>query len=397
MDFTFTQEEERFRAEVRAFIRDHLPKQAGGGDGDLESGLAAFPALFKWNKDLLAKGWVGFNWPKDVGGGGGSLVEQMILKEEMARAKAPPLGISYMGLAWVGPALIKYGTPEQKAEHIPPILKGELQWCTGYSEPGAGSDLASLQCKAVRDGDHYVVNGQKIWTSLAMWSQWMILLVRTDPDAPKHLGITCLLVRMDTPGLTVKPIKEMNGGAMFAEVFFEDVRVPVANRLGAEGQGWDVTKDALANERSSIGDVWALKHRLEELKELAGRCRRRGVRALDDSGIRQRLARMETQVEAMRLNGLRFLTKQLRGEPLGAETSINKLIRARVEIDSGRLARDIEGTYGVLAKKSPHAIDDGKWQRVMLGWPPYVIGGGTPNIQKNVIAERLLGLPHDAP
>ncbi len=397
MDFSFTPEEERFRAEVRAFIREHLPQRAGGGEVDLEEGAADLPALYKWNQDLLAKRWVGFNWPAEVGGGGGSLIEQMILKEEMARHKAPPLGISYMGLAWVGPALIKYGTAEQKARHIPPILKGEQQWCTGYSEPGAGSDLASLQCKAVREGDHYVVNGQKIWTSLAMWSQWMILLVRTDFDAPKHLGITCLLVPMDTPGLTVKPIKEMNGGAMFAEVFFEDVRVPLANRLGAEGQGWDVTKDALANERSSIGDVWALKHRLEALRDLARRCRRRGRAAIDDPGIRQRLARMEVQVEAMRLNGLRFLTRQLRGEPLGAETSINKLIRARVEIESGRLARDIEGTYGVLARKSPHAIDNGKWQRVMLGWPPYVIGGGTPNIQKNVIAERLLGLPHDAP
>ena len=169
MDFTFTPDEERFRAEVRAFIRDHLPKGAAGADGDLESGAANLPALYKWNQDLLAKRWVGFNWPKEVGGGGGSLVEQMILKEEMARHKAPPLGLSYMGLAWVGPALIKYGTEEQKARHIPPILKGVILWCTGYSEPGAGSDLAALQCKAIRDGDHYVVNGQKIWTSLAMW------------------------------------------------------------------------------------------------------------------------------------------------------------------------------------------------------------------------------------
>ena len=396
MDFSFTPEEEAFRAEVRAFIRDHLPKRLGATDShDVEGGLANLPALFKWNQDLYERRWVGFSWPKEVGGGGGSLVEQMILKEEMARNKAPLLGISYMGLAWVGPALIKYGTEEQKAEHIPPILRGEAHWCTGYSEPGAGSDLASLQCRAVRQGDEYVVSGQKTWTSLAMWAQWMILLVRTDPDVPKHLGITCLLVRMDTPGVTVKPIKEMNGGAIFAEVFFEDVRVPVANRLGAEGQGWEVTKDALANERSSIADVWELKHRLEGLKSLAQRCRRRGRRAIDDPTIRQRLARLQTQVEAMRLNGLRFLTKQLRGEPLGAETSINKLIRARIEIESGRLARDVEGTFGVLTKKSPHAVDKGKWQRVMLSWPPYVIGGGTPNIQKNVIAERLLGLPHD--
>ncbi|MEB2284856.1 MAG: hypothetical protein B6D46_14875 [Polyangiaceae bacterium UTPRO1] len=395
MDFGFSPEEEAFRAEVRAFIADHLPQRSGQDQMDAEEGMKNLPALYKWNQDLHAKRWVGFNWPREVGGGGGTISEQMILKEEMARVKAPMLGLSYMGLAWVGPALIKYGTPAQQERHIGPILRGEIQWCTGYSEPGAGSDLAALQCKAVRDGDDYVVNGQKIWTSLAMWAQWMILLVRTDPQAPKHLGITCLLVPMQTPGITVKPIKEMNGGAMFAEVFFEDVRVPAANRLGAEGQGWEVTKDALANERSSIADVWALKHRLEAIRDLARRCRRRGRPAIEDAAIRQRIARMETQVEAMRLNGLRFVTKQLRGEPLGAETSINKLIRARIEIESGRLARDIEGSFGALARKSPHAVDDGRWQKVMLSWPPFVIGGGTPNIQKNVIAERLLGLPHD--
>ena len=396
MDFGYSVEEEAFRAEVRAFIRDHLPKRSSEDQMDVESGMADLPALFKWNQDLYEKRWVGFNWPREVGGGGGSISAQMILKEEMARVKAPMLGLSYMGLAWVGPALIKYGTTAQQEQHIGPILRGELQWCTGYSEPGAGSDLAALQCKAVRDGDDYVINGQKIWTSLATWAQWMILLVRTDPTAAKHLGITCLLVPMNSPGLTVKPIKEMNGGSMFAEIFFEDVRVPVANRLGAEGQGWDVTKDALANERSSIADVWVLKHRLEGLRDLAKRCRRCGRAAIDDPAIRQRLARMETQVEAMRLNGLRFVTKQLRGEPLGAETSINKLIRARVEIESGRLARDIEGTFGALTRKSPHAVDNGRWQKILLSWPPFVIGGGTPNIQKNVIAERLLGLPHDA-
>jgi alkylation response protein AidB-like acyl-CoA dehydrogenase len=224
-----------------------------------------------------------------------------------------------------------------------------------------------------------------------MWAQWMILLVRTDPTATKHLGITCLLVPMQTPGLTVKPIKEMNGGAMFAEVFFEDVRVPVANRLGAEGQGWDVTKDALANERSSIADVWALKHRLEGIRDLATRCQRRGRRAIDDPTIRQRIARMETQVEAMRLNGLRFVTKQLRGEPLGAETSINKLLRAELEVQLGEIALEMQGSAGHLERE----VDGGRWQRFALSWPEVVIGGGTPNIQKNVIAERILGLPHD--
>jgi len=295
----------------------------------------------------------------------------------------------------VGPGIVKYGTEEQKKRFIPPILKAEEHWCTGYSEPGSGSDLASLQCKAVRDGDHYVINGQKIWTSLAMWAQWMILLVRTDPTAPKHLGITCVLVPMNSPGIEVKPIKAMTGETPFAEVFFNDVRVPVANRLGAEGQGWDVTKHALANERSSIAEVTAMVHHLEDLKDLASRCRRNGRRAIQDPFIRQRLARMETMIEAMRLTGLRFLTKQLRGEEVGAETSVNKLLRAELEVEIGRLALDIEGRHGALAKGSPGVIDKGKWQRQMLSWPAYVIGGGTPNIQKNVIAERLLGLPHD--
>ncbi len=197
-------------------------------------------------------------------------MQQVILKEEMAKRKAPPLGICFMGLAWVGPAIIQYGTEAQKQRFIPDILDGKYQWCTGYSEPGSGSDLASLQCKCVREGDEYVVNGQKIWTSIAMWSKWIILLVRTDPNpASKHDGITCLLVPMDTKGITVRPIKNMSGGAMFAEVFFDNVRVPVENRLGEEGQGWQVTVSALAHERSSIAEVEGLTRKLGELKELA--------------------------------------------------------------------------------------------------------------------------------
>ncbi|HYC55593.1 MAG TPA: acyl-CoA dehydrogenase family protein [Candidatus Binatia bacterium] len=392
MDFSFSEHEEKFRAEVRDFLAKANPNSDGGGEGeDIESAMDRLPKLLAWNQALYEKGWVGFSWPKEVGGGGGGLIEQMILKEETGKARSPMLGLSYMGLAWVGPGIIKYGTEEQKQRFIPPILKAEEHWCTGYSEPGSGSDLASLQCKAERDGDHYVINGQKIWTSLAMWSQWMILLVRTDPTAPKHLGITCVLVPMDSPGIEVRPIKAMSGETPFAEVFFNDVRVPVANRLGAEGQGWDVTKHALANERSSIAEVTAMSHALEDLKDLAKRCRSNGRLAIQDPLIRQRLARMETMIEAMRLTGLRFLTRQLRGQEVGAETSVNKLLRAELEVEIGRVSSEIQGRFGGLAK----SIDKGKWQKQMLSWPAYVIGGGTPNIQKNVIAERLLGLPHD--
>ena len=382
MDFDFTPEDEAFRAEVRKFLKQHQPKKLTP------------EALGEWQKQVRAKGWVGFAWPKEVGGGGGTIAQQVILKDEMAKARAPALGVCFMGLAWVGPSIIEYGTPEQKKKFIPDILDGKYQWCTGYSEPGSGSDLAALKTRAVRDGDDYLVNGQKIWTSIAMWSKWIILLVRTDPGSEsKHEGITCLLVPMDTPGITVRPIKNMAGGAMFAEVFFDNVRVPVVNRLGEEGQGWKVTVSALAHERSSIAEVAGLQRSLEEIKALAKKSKKNGKPAAADPGVRRRIARADARIEAMRLNGLRFLTKQLRGENVGAETSVNKLHRATLEVELGELALEIEGASGVLDGAA--APEHGKWQRMALSWPEVVIGGGTPNIQRNIIAERILGLPKD--
>lgn len=383
MDFHLTPEEEAFRAEVRAFLDENLPPGTNKEDPKF---------LAEWNRKVREKRWVGFSWPQEVGGGGATIMQQVILKEEMSKRKAPPLGTCFMGLAWVGPAIIQYGTEAQKQRFIPDILDGKYQWCTGYSEPGSGSDLASLQCKCVRDGDTYVVNGQKIWTSIAMWSKWIILLVRTDPNVTvKHDGITCLLVPMDTPGITVRPIQNMSGGSMFAEVFFDDVRVPVENRLGEEGQGWQVTISALAHERSSIAEVEGLKRKLEELKELARRSTKNGRPALADDGLRRRIARFEAKIEGMRFNGMRALTKQLKGEPLGAETSVNKLLRAELEVALGEIALEMQGSAGHLERE----VDGGRWQRFALSWPEVVIGGGTPNIQKNIIAERVLGLPKD--
>jgi alkylation response protein AidB-like acyl-CoA dehydrogenase len=248
----------------------------------------------------------------------------------------------------------------------------------------------------VREGDEYVVNGQKIWTSIAMWSKMMILLVRTDAEVEsKHDGITCLLVEMDSPGIEVRPIKNMSGGAMFAEVFFDDVRVPVENRLGAEGEGWRVTISALASERSSIAEVHGLIRKIDELKALAKKTVRGGRPMSEDPGIRRRLAQAETKIEAMRLNGMRFLTKQLKGEPLGSETSINKLHRASLEIGLGELALEILGSSATLMGGDDPAADGGAWAKFSLNWPEVVIGGGTPNIQRNIIAERILGLPKD--
>jgi alkylation response protein AidB-like acyl-CoA dehydrogenase len=387
MDFQLSAQEEEFRQEVRAFLDENLPPE-----GERKS-----PTFMQdWNTKVREKGWVGFSWPKEVGGGGGSVMEQVILKEEMARHKAPSLGTCFMGLAWVGPSIIQYGTDEQKQKYIPEILDGAYQWCTGYSEPDSGSDLASLKCKCIKQGDEYVINGQKIWTSIAMWSKMMILLVRTETDVDvKHDGITCLLVPMESEGLEVRPIRNMGGGSMFAEIFFTDVRVPVENRLGDEGQGWQVTVSALANERSSIAEVYGLRRKMDEIRELARTTVRAGGPAIEIPSIRRRLQRADIRIESMRLNGQRFLTKQLRGEPLGSETSINKLHRAALEIELGELAMEITGSASTLMPGAEDAVDGGRWAAYALGWPEVVIGGGTPNIQKNIIAERILGLPKD--
>ena len=386
MDFDFTPEEHAFRAEVREFLAENLPPRTERGRG----------FMGEWLKQVRDKRWVGFSWPEEYGGGAGSLTEQAILKEEMALAGAPPLGTSSMGLAWVGPGIMQYGTDEQKRRFIPDILDSKVNWCTGYSEPNHGSDLAAIQTKAERIGDHYVVNGQKIWTTGAPWADWIILLTRTEFDVErKHDGITCLLVPMDSPGIEVRPIENMAGDRNFAEVFFTDVEVPVENRLGEEGKGWAVTISALANERSSIGEVTQMFAKLESLKNLVRSTRRQGKPAADDPAVRRRMGEFEAKIAAMKYNGLRYLTKQLRGEPLSSETSVNKLHRASLEIEMDDFAVELTGLAGVQLPGSEEAVDGGRWARSSLGWPSVVIGGGTPNIQRNIIAERILGLPKD--
>lgn len=386
MDFDLTPAEEKFRDEVRGFIKENMKEESA-------SEFASFGG--DWNKKAREKGYVGFSWPKEVGGGGGSIMEQAILKQEMGKARAPALGSCFMGLAWVGPGIIQYGTEEQKQRFIPDILDGRYQWCTGYSEPAVGSDLAALSCKGVLKDDHYLVNGQKIWTTLAPFASWICMLVRTETDvSDKHDGITCLLVDMSDPGVEVRPIQNMAGGQLFAEVFFTDVKVPLENRLGDHGKGWGVTISALANERSSIGEVTSMEARLDKLKLMLKNTKVGGKPALDDSGIRRKLAKYETIIESMRYNGMRYLTKQLRGEPLSSETSVNKLHRSFLEVDMADLAVDILGQAG-LYMSGEGSIDNGKWSLGTLNWCDTVIGGGTENIQKNIIAERILGLPKD--
>ena len=377
MDFNFAQEEEAFRAEVRAFLEANMPAPDGRSP----------EAIAQWNRKLAEKRWIGFSWPKQEGGGGGGLIEQFILKEEMSKAKAPPLGSDFMGLHWVGPALIRHGTEEQKRRFLPDLLGCRSRWCTGYSEPSVGSDLASLRTKAVREGDEYVVNGQKIWTTAAHVSDWIFLLARSTPESEsRHGGLTCLLVAMDSPGIEVQSINSLLGHHGFNQVFFNDVRVPLENRLGAEGEGWQVVMGALANERSGISESTGMERHLEDLKELARRSRKNGRPALEDPEVRRQIARFEAKISAMRLNGMRALTQQLQGEHPSSETSVNKLLCGQLELPMADLAMSLQGSEGQSA---------GRWQISSLTLHGGVIGGGTPNIQRNIIAERILGLPKD--
>ncbi len=377
MDFNFTAEEEAFRQEVRQFLDENLPAEGQRGPDFIR----------EWNRKVREKRWVGFSWPKEHGGGGGDVIQQFILKEEMSARRAPPLGSDFMGLTWVGPALIRHGTKEQQEHHLPDILEGKSLWCTGYSEPGSGSDLASLKTRAVREGDEYVVNGQKIWTSAAKQAKWIFNLVRTEDEArSRYGGITCLLIPMDTPGIEIRPIVNLSGRAGFNEVIFTDVRVSVANRLGAEGEGWQVVMGALANERSGISESTEMKRKIESLVDLARESTRGGKSALEDPTIRRRLAEYDTKIEAMRLNGMRNLTRQLKGERPSSETSINKLLKGFLEIHMAETSLELLGTATQY---------QGEWQQASLGMHGGVIGGGAPNIQRNIIAERILRLPKD--
>ena len=378
MDFHYMPEEEAFRKEVRSFLDEHLPSGSPPPPEEIEA----------WNRALSEKGWIGFAWPKEVGGYGGDLMQQFILKEEMAARAAPPLGSDFMGLTWVGPSIIANGTEEQKARFLPDLLCGKSLWCTGYSEPDVGSDLASLQCRATREGDDYVVNGSKIWTTLAHRAKWIFMLVRSEADesVSRYGGITCLLVPMDSPGIEVRPIPNLNGIVSFNQVFFDQVRVPVENRLGKEGEGWMVVVRALAHERSGISEATEKVRHLADLIALARDTRKRGRPALEDPSVRRALARFQAKISAMRLNGMRYLTKQLNGEAPSTETSVNKLVRAELEHEMWNFALGLLGSRAQLS---------GDLQRGSLGYHGTVIGGGTPNIQRNIISQRILGLPKD--
>ena len=387
MDLAYSPAEERFRRELRAWLAANPP---GPEPADLDAWVAHGKA---WQRRLYDAGWCGVHWPAAYGGRGASLIEQIIFQEEMARVGAPQL-INLAGLTMGGPVLIAHGTEAQKQRYLQKILAAEEIWCQGFSEPNAGSDLAALRTRAVVDGDEFVVNGQKVWTSFARYADWCMLLVRTNPDAPKHKGITFLLVDMHSPGVTVRPLKQISGDEDFNEVFFEDVRVPRANVVGRVDAGWDIAITTLMHERQTLTFSRQLQSRvaLEQLLALARRWPA-GAPLRCQPLARQQLAAAVIESEAMRYTALRNLTRALRGGEPGPEGSVEKLFWSEMYQRMLEHAVGLAGPFGQLMPGSPHAVEDGRWPHLLLYSRGRTIAAGSSEIQRNIIAERVLGLP----
>ncbi|MBG6089087.1 alkylation response protein AidB-like acyl-CoA dehydrogenase [Actinomadura viridis] len=399
MNMQDTPERAAFRARARAWLAANAPGFAGTvrhrlhfeaassaeeyGKAEAESVRAAQA----WQARLHEGGWAGISWPAAFGGRGGIPAEEAVFAEEAA-AFDVSVGPLLIGLSMVGPTLMRHGTGEQCAEHLPPLLRGERVWCQLYSEPEAGSDLAALRTRAVRDGSEWVVTGQKVWTSGARVAGHAILLARTDPDVPKHQGITYFLLDMSAPGVEVRPLRQMNGSYHFNEVFLDEVRIPAGNVVGEPGGGWKVAHATLASERAMIGGGGGAK--AAALLELA---RARGRE--HDPLVRQAVARVHTLDEVLRVLGLRMRAALDQGGPPGPEGSIMKLLVARRAHVAAEAGIAVQGAAGVLA--GPGAPGGGEWQQQLLSAQGLRIGGGTDSIQRNAIAERILGLPRERP
>src|SRR6059036_1300534 len=348
MDLTYSPAERTFQRAVRTWLKRNVPRRQRD-ERPVEFGDPRRVAEAKaWQRKVHEAGYLALAWPREYGGRGADVMRQTIVNEEMVRARAPGL-IGLMGIQMVGPTLITHGSEAQRRRYLPKILTAEEIWCQGYSEPGAGSDLASLRTRAELRGDEFVVNGQKVWTSNAQYADWMFCLVRTDPDAPRHAGISYVLIDMRSPGITVRPLVQMTGDAGFNEVFLEDVRVPLANVVGQLGQGWQVANSTLRHERNMLGSSARTQQMFLELCRLARICRRHGRPAAADPVVRQRLAALAIRVEAMRLHSYRELTDTLHGRPPATGTLVTKLVGTELNHDLARLALDLLGSYGPLA------------------------------------------------
>jgi alkylation response protein AidB-like acyl-CoA dehydrogenase len=394
MDFSFSAEEERFRQDLRAWLKNNLPPGWGTAAFKVPKGDERIQFLRDWQRHLHAGGYLGLSWPQEYGGRGASMIELAIFNEEMARVEAPgPLNV--LGLSMAGPTIIVHGTEEQKNRYLPKILNCDEIWCQGFSEPGSGSDVASIRTKAELKGDEFIVNGQKVWTSLAHIADWCMLLVRTDPNAPKHRGMSYILVDMKSPGITVRPLKQMTGESEFSEVFFEDVRVPRANLVGEMNNGWGVALTTLMNERgtASFGTQARFRIIYDNLVTLAKKSAVNGHPAAQDPGIRQQLAQHLIDVEILKSNCFRNFTRLLRGGTPGPEGSILKLWWSELNQRMQETAMTLQGPYGQLLRDSLWAVESGRWQYNFLRSRANTIEAGTSEIQRNIIAERVLQMP----
>ena len=399
MDFNDSPEEATFRQQVRDFVDESFePRLAPAGWQQYPDPRDETEAelLREWRGALGKRGWIAPHWPQEFGGAGLTAMEQFIFNEEMAKTRAPEVG--GIGMNMVGPTLIRHGSEQQKETHLPRITSNRTIWCQGYSEPGAGSDLASLQTRAVRDGDEYVVNGQKVWNTVGHKADWMLLLARTDPEAPKHRGITMFLLDMRAPGITTQPIvtaKETPGIIEWDinEVFFEDVRIPAANRVGEENRGWYHATTLLDLERSRIGASIALMQEVESLVAYV-RAGQRGEEPLADGAGRVReLTDAAIAAQVSRLMAYRVVSMLKRGDLPNYEASIKKLFTSETAQGLTRTAMKVIGLYGNLWRTSPCAPREGRIPYRYVAMVPTTIAGGTSEIQRNIISTRGLGLP----
>jgi alkylation response protein AidB-like acyl-CoA dehydrogenase len=386
MDLNLTAEETQFRDEFRAWLAKHAPKDWEHRRDETVEHHFAF--LKTWQRTLYDGGWAGISWPREYGGRGASLMQQVIFWQEMALAGAPPMA-NVLGLGLVGPTLIAFGTGAQKSRYLRKILSAEEIWCQGFSEPNAGSDLAGLQTEARLDGGHYIVNGQKVWTSYGWASDWCELVVRTDPTAPKHKGLTVLLVDMKSPGIEVRPLRQMTGESEFGEVFFEDARVPRENLVGTIGEGWRIAMTVLAYERGASSLAYSQRF-ARDLRLLA--------RALEERGrltgsAREKVARLLVDNEVMRANGIRMLATFAEGKAPGTESSLEKIFWSEFDQRFRETAIDLLGPGGQLLRSSPGARPDVDWAREFLWSRAGTIYSGSSEVQRNIIAKRVLGLP----
>ena len=390
MDLSYSPEYEAFRAEIRAFAEKHGAQAPRGGMAATMAGAR------EWQKLLIAHGYAARTIPKEYGGYGAEpdVLKSRFIAEEFI-ALGLPMGMAGQGISMLVPTLLELGSKEQKKKFIGPTLRGEIIWCQGYSEPGAGSDLASLTTRAVEDGADFVINGQKIWTSTAAQADMIFCLVRTEPDKPKHEGISYLLFSMKTPGIEVRPLVTMTGRAEFNEVFFTDVRVPKKDVVGRRGQGWYVANATLRHERGMLGDPNQAGTRLRALIELMQSEDVDGRRLMDNPVLRDRLLKLQARVHAMEYHGLRLLTASLKGEDPGVARLIVKLMGCELNHQLAAFAIDALGELGMLYSASPHLRNGGNWQSSYMFDLGLIIGGGTAQIQKNIISERGLGMPRE--